>query len=671
MPVLINKNSKACVGFFLPYDLSIESIPMKNLSKMTKAELLNEIRALETRVAELEAEQIDFQKAEDKFSKAFQTSPDSININRLKDGLYLDINEGFTNITGYTKEDVVGKTSLEINIWSNPEDRSRLVETLRTNGQVTNFEAHFRMKDGRTRVGLMSARIIEIDGQACILSITRDITNRRQANIELSESEERFRLLAETAPIGIILHKDEEIFYANPAATQILGASDSRELIGRKIVDHIHPDYRPTVQDRVRTMQEVNRAAPLIEEKYLRLDGSTVDVEVTAVPFIAQGERMYQVIIHDISERKWTEAALQEKTDELDRFFNVALDLLCIADTDGYFRRLNPQWEVALGYSLQELEGRRFLDLVHPDDLASTLTAIGELSNQNVVIDFTNRYRRKDGSYRWIEWRSYPVGNLIYAAARDITERRQVEEKIRKLNDELELRVQERTAQLETANKELESFSYSVSHDLRAPLRAIDGYSRILVEDHASELSNEAVNLLENVSDNTQKMGKLIDDLLAFSRISNYSVDMQVVSMDNLVNQILTDLQFDLQNRNVEIELEHLPDCRGDSALLKQVWINLLSNAIKFTRDEEMARIQIGSEEMGGEQVYFVKDNGVGFDMRYADQIFGVFQRLQHNDRFEGTGVGLAIVQRIIHRHGGRIWVEAEPEVGASFYFTI
>ena len=644
---------------------------MKNLSKMTKAELLNEIRALETRVAELEAEQIDFQKAEDKFSKAFQTSPDSININRLKDGLYLDINEGFTNITGYTKEDVVGKTSLEINIWSNPEDRSRLVETLRTNGQVTNFEAHFRMKDGRTRVGLMSARIIEIDGQACILSITRDITNRRQANIELSESEERFRLLAETAPIGIILHKDEEIFYANPAATQILGASDSRELIGRKIVDHIHPDYRPTVQDRVRTMQEVNRAAPLIEEKYLRLDGSAVDVEVTAVPFIAQGERMYQVIIHDISERKRAETALLEKTEELNRFFNVALDLLCIADTDGYFRRLNPQWEVALGYSLQELEGRRFLDLVHPDDLASTLTAIGELSNQNVVIDFTNRYRRKDGSYRWIEWRSYPVGNLIYAAARDITERRQVEEKIRKLNDELELRVQERTAQLETANKELESFSYSVSHDLRAPLRAIDGYSRILVEDHASELSNEAVNLLENVSDNTQKMGKLIDDLLAFSRISNYSVDMQVVSMDNLVNQILTDLQFDLQNRNVEIELEHLPDCRGDSALLKQVWINLLSNAIKFTRDEEMARIQIGSEEMGGEQVYFVKDNGVGFDMRYADQIFGVFQRLQHNDRFEGTGVGLAIVQRIIHRHGGRIWVEAEPEVGASFYFTI
>ena len=644
---------------------------MKNLNKKSKAELLNEIRALETRVAELEAGRIDFQKAEDKFSKAFQTSPDSININRLKDGLYLEINEGFTNITGYTKEDVVGKTSLEINIWSNPDDRARLVEGLRLNGEVTNFEAPFRMKDGRIRIGLMSARIIEIDGQACILSITRDITNRKQSNIELRESEERFRLLAETAPVGILLHKDEKIFYANPAAAQILGASDSRELIGRNIVDHIHPDYRRTVQNRVRTMQEVNRAAPLIEEKYLRLDGSTVDVEVTAVPFITQGERMYQVIIHDISERKRTEAALQEKTDELDRFFNVALDLLCIADTDGYFRRLNPQWEVALGYSLQELEGRRFLDLVHPDDLASTLTAIGELSNQNVVIDFTNRYRRKDGSYRWIEWRSYPVGNLIYAAARDITERRQVEEKIRKLNDELELRVQERTAQLETANKELESFSYSVSHDLRAPLRAIDGYSRILVEDHASELSNEAVNLLENVSDNTQKMGRLIDDLLAFSRISNYSVDMQVVSMDNLVNQILTDLQFDLQNRNVEIELEHLPDCRGDSALLKQVWINLLSNAIKFTRDEEMARIQIGSEEMGGEQVYFVKDNGVGFDMRYADQIFGVFQRLQHNDRFEGTGVGLAIVQRIIHRHGGRIWVEAEPEVGASFYFTI
>ncbi|MBK9924183.1 MAG: substrate-binding domain-containing protein [Anaerolineales bacterium] len=228
-----------------------------------------------------------------------------------------------------------------------------------------------------------------------------------------------------------------------------------------------------------------------------------------------------------------------------------------------------------------------------------------------------------------------------------------------------------RTHQLESANKELEAFSYSISHDLRAPLRAIDGFSRMLMDDHASVLPTEVVRLLGIIRNNTHQMGRLIDDLLTFSRLSRQPVNKQVVNTVDLVKQVMETLQIDAEKRKVEIKIEELPICQGDPILLKQVWMNLVSNAVKFTRERDIAQIQIGCIQENGEQVFFVKDNGAGFDMRYANKLFGVFQRLHHSDKFEGTGVGLAIVQRIILRHEGRIWVEAEPNVGATFFFTI
>jgi signal transduction histidine kinase len=238
-------------------------------------------------------------------------------------------------------------------------------------------------------------------------------------------------------------------------------------------------------------------------------------------------------------------------------------------------------------------------------------------------------------------------------------------------HDELEQRVMERTAQLETANKELEAFSYSVSHDLRAPLRAVDGFSRILLEEDASSLAPEAQRYLRLIRDNAQQMGQLIDDLLAFSRLSRQPLTRREVRPADLVQQVLSDLRPALEGRHVDLKVDALPACQADPALLKQVYVNLLANAIKFTSKREVGSIHVGCRHENGIAVYFVQDNGVGFDMRYADKLFGVFQRLHRAEEYEGTGVGLAIVQRVIHRHGGRIWAEAAVDQGATFFFTL
>jgi two-component system sensor histidine kinase/response regulator len=243
--------------------------------------------------------------------------------------------------------------------------------------------------------------------------------------------------------------------------------------------------------------------------------------------------------------------------------------------------------------------------------------------------------------------------------------------RLRLRNAELEQRVRERTAELEAANRDLESFCSSVSHDLRAPLRHIDGFSNLLIENYASQMPDEAQRLLKFVSSSALRMGQLIDDLLHFSRLGRQQLSKQPVSISGLVHEVLDELGKEQNNRSIELRVGQLPDTVGDPSLLKQVFINLLSNAYKFTRQNEKAIVEVGCRQQEGEGVYFVKDNGAGFDMKHAPKLFGVFQRLHSQKEFEGTGVGLSIVQRIIHRHGGRIWAEAAVGKGAAFYFTL
>ena len=267
----------------------------------------------------------------------------------------------------------------------------------------------------------------------------------------------------------------------------------------------------------------------------------------------------------------------------------------------------------------------------------------------------------------------FKLSAVIPVLSRAMTVRR-----LRRENAELAQSVRERTAALEaannaleSANKELEAFSYSISHDLRAPLRHVDGFSQLLAEGYSAQLPPPAQRLLKNVCDGAKRLGRLIDDLLNFSRLSRRPLDKRTVSLSRLVQEVLDELQEERKGREVEIKIDPLPDCLGDASLLKQVYVNLLANALKFTRQRKPALIEIGGSEQAGELLCFVRDNGAGFDMQFADKLFGVFQRLHRDDQFEGTGVGLSIVQRIIHRHGGRIWAEAEVDKGATFHFTL
>lgn len=328
------------------------------------------------------------------------------------------------------------------------------------------------------------------------------------------------------------------------------------------------------------------------------------------------------------------------------------------------------------GHRAKDIIGRSASGFIHPEDRKRIQLRIRKLHEERKPLRFLeHRIIRLDGVAINVEMAATPLTFEGKEAAQvilhDITERKRSEEEIRRLNLELEQRVVERTAELEAANKELEAFSYSVSHDLRAPLRHIEGFIEIVRATQASALDDEGRRHLQTIADSSRQMGKLIDDLLGFSRTARVELRKVHVNLNDLVKSVLHEMEPDTGGRDIQWTMGELPQVEGDPALLRQVIFNLLSNALKYTRTRRQARIEIGSTQTDNETVIFVRDNGVGFDPRYAQKLFGVFQRLHRAAEFEGTGVGLANVRRIITRHGGRTWAESDVDEGATFFFSL
>jgi len=363
-------------------------------------------------------------------------------------------------------------------------------------------------------------------------------------------------------------------------------------------------------------------------------------------------------MIYSLFETKRSKENSEEKSRQLERYFTSSLDLLCIADTTGFFRRLNPQWSVVLGYDIHDLEGTSFLQLVHPDDLESTLLAMGRLQKSSEVLTFCNRFKAKSGDYRWIEWKSFPEGELIYAVARDITQMRLAEIERERLIKELQQK-----------NNELERFAYSVSHDLKSPLVTIQGFAIAIAEDIASGDQASVKDSLLHIQAASEKMGRLLQDILQLSRLGRETAGFLPVNLNVVLQEVKELLHGALDQLNIEFEVSpDLPTVMGDALRLRELFQNLCENAIKYRDSERKAIIQVRSSLQDSMHVIEVCDNGIGIDPRHLKVIFDLFRKL--NLKTEGTGVGLALVKRIAELHQGRVEAYSKG-LGTGAIFSI
>ncbi|WP_299248387.1 ATP-binding protein [uncultured Cytophaga sp.] len=342
---------------------------------------------------------------------------------------------------------------------------------------------------------------------------------------------------------------------------------------------------------------------------------------------------------------------------------NNCIDIICTIDATTFeFDEFNVAMSDILGYTPKEISKHTLLFYLSDED---KIRVSDFKKSDEKTLSFETKVMCKDQSYRCLQWNILIKGEKWFSNARDITERKKKEIEIIRLNENL----RENVIQLENSNTELESFSYSVSHDLRAPLRAINNYSQMLEESAGTEMNEKSLRFLGNIKRNATKMDHLIDDLLEFSRLGKKGIDKQPIELKELVQICLDEIPH--ANPNLTIKISDLPIVQADYSLLKQVMVNLLSNAIKYSNKKENPTIEVGTFAHEGMHAFYVKDNGVGFDMQYMDKLFGVFQRLHSNKEFEGTGVGLAIVKRIIEKHGGKVWAEAKIDEGATFFVTM
>ena len=600
-------------------------------------------------------------QAEQKYRSIFDNASEGI-FQTTRDGTFLSANPAMARIFGYASpEELIGeRTDIARQGYVDPARREEFKRSLEANGLVSGFEYEAYRKDGSKIWISENVRAVnDRNGQLLYYEGTlQDITARKQ-------TEEKMAWLAsfpERSP-NPILEIDAvsgQIHYINPFA--------ARAFPQLKTGGFNHP-LLEGLQETSRTLTEgkanfVRREVVVSERCYAQ-----------TLNYIPETRRL-RVYSIDITDRKRAEAELEQQRKELELIFDTVPALIFFKDRQHRHGRINQALCRFLGRPKDAIEGRTDIEMGVPHHERYYRDDDEVISSGRPKLGIIEPVETARGT-RWLQTDKLPyrdengqITGLIGFAV-DITERKRAEEEVRQLNVELERRVNDRTAELKEVVEELEAFSYSVSHDLRAPLRAMSGYARILSRQLGAQIPAEERELLDRIHDNAARMGELIDGLLTFSRLSRQPLTRRPIEPEKLVRRIFDELQQEIGGRPIKIEVGALPACQADMMLLHQVFFNLLSNALKYTRDRNPAVIKVGAQRRENQCVYFVQDNGAGFDMQYAERLFRVFQRLHTADQFEGTGVGLAIVHRIVHRHGGRIWAEAQVDHGATFYFTL
>ena len=631
-------------------------------------------------------------------------SPDPI-FSFTPEGRYRYVNQAFAEGVGKTVEGIVGKTIWDILSQEEADKRfAALSQVLRTGEEVV-IEGRVPRADGDRYFVTTISPLKDPEGRVTsAICSAKDITAREHAEEALRQSEERHReMIAGISDVIAIMAVDGTLRYKSPNIERHFGWLPE-DLVGTNGWETVHPDDLERIQREFLALLDEHDSVVTVEYRYKCKDGGYKMIELTATN-LTNSPLIDGVLMnyHDITERKQAEDALRESEQMYEDLVNALPQSLYRIDLDGRTTFANRATLATLGVSFAECVGKSAYDF-YPPELAGQY----RLDDQRVIDTgetFTtveDHFLPADRKHVYVEVIKVPVRSAagdvvgIQGMFWNVTERKQAEDEIQRLNAELEERVITRTAQRDAFNRELEAFAYSAAHDLRAPLRAIDGFSKIVIDDAAERLTPEEVEHLERVRAAAQRMAQMIDDLMGLSKVTRRPLLRREVDVSATAREVAEELRAAQPRRRVEVVVAPGMTAAADPALLRLVLVQLLDNAWKFTSHHDAARIEVGvaiadADADGGggdgagdagagvgddgagreERVFFVRDDGAGFDMGYAKQLFGAFQRFHAAGEFEGGGIGLAMVQRLVLRHGGRVWAEAEVEKGATFFFTL
>ncbi len=605
------------------------------------------------------------QESEARFRAVFEQASVGIAIRELTEQpRFLRVNRKLCEILGYSESELLQKTTTELTV---DEDMDGTVQMNRQlmSGGVTSYSRRkrYRRKDGRhIWVNLSVSRLAEGGGRAkadYLISVIEDVSEQVESEARVLESEARYRQLFALTPLPMYLRDEDtlEFLEVNDACLSLYGYS-RKEMLAMSLVGIQTPENRE------RYLGALNRPAGIVEhlqKKHVRKSGEAFDVEIYSYPTALAGRKVRLVLVRDMTDQMRMERLLRDNEARLRAIADNVPAVIAFFDAARQLQYSNPAFDRWFGTGPHH-DGplRPLLErTLHGEAVADEL-ALDTLAGRRVARLTLIPHRGEDGAVTGAHLMGY-----------DLTDFRHAEAEVRQLNAELEQRVEQRTRALAAANRELESFSYSVSHDLRAPLRTIDGFSQILLDEYAAKLDDTGRDYLERVRAGSRRMASLIDDLLELARVTRRDLQIRDCDLSALARDIAGELAQADPARKVDVRVAEGMTVAADSGLLRVALDNLMRNAWKFTALRPDAGIEVGCRDDGAGITYFVRDNGVGFDMAYANKLFGAFQRLHGESEFQGTGIGLALVRRVIRRHGGNVWAEAEPGEGATFHFTL